>query len=309
MNSPVPSLDEGVRGRLTARFGQGVEAWFDELPDVLNVLAERWQVQYGPLIPRGSMSVVIRCRMSDARPAVLKVSPDRTRVTNEAAALERWTTVHTPSVLAVDQSVGALLIEAIEPGIPLIDSSNYPDQESFAELVTSLYTSGVPDPTYPSLAHHVAYLFESGRKPYKRRPELVDVVPPGLYERGRRLAARLAESVSPDGLLHGDLTPSNILEGGEQRGLVAVDPAPCLGDDPAFDAIDVLLWQAARVETVVARAEALAPALGTDAGHLLDWCIACAAMIALELAESSDDHADHVQTYLTLANEAPTAVG
>jgi streptomycin 6-kinase len=31
------------------------------------------------------------------------------------------------------------------------------------------------------------------------------------------------------------LTPSSILDGGAERGLVAIDPAPCLGD-PAFDA-------------------------------------------------------------------------
>ena len=33
------------------------------------------------------MSVVIRCRTSDRRPAVLKVSPERKRLANEAAAL------------------------------------------------------------------------------------------------------------------------------------------------------------------------------------------------------------------------------
>jgi streptomycin 6-kinase len=42
-------------------------------------------------------------------------------------------------------------------------------------------------------------------------------------------------------VLHGDLTPSNILDGGAERGLVAMDPAPCLGD-AAFDAVDLILW-------------------------------------------------------------------
>ncbi|MGZ8761136.1 MAG: aminoglycoside phosphotransferase family protein [Aeromicrobium sp.] len=45
----------------------------------------------------------------------------------------------------------------------------------------------------------------------------------------------LAQRASPSVLLHGDLTPSNILDGGAERGLVAIDPAPCLGD-AAFDA-------------------------------------------------------------------------
>jgi streptomycin 6-kinase len=262
-------------------------------------------MEFDSIIPRGSMSVVIRCRMTDGRPAVLKVSPDRTRLANEAAALDRWTTVHTPSVLAVDESVGALLIEAIEPGTPLVDSPTYPDMETVAELLTSLHATGVPDPSYPSLAHHVAYLFNSGTRPYKRRPELVDVVPPELYERGRQLATRLVEQVSPAALLHGDLTPNNILEGGKQRGLVAIDPAPCLGDDLAFEAIDLVLWQADDVDLIAARAEELAPAIAVDARRLLDWCTAFASMVALELAEAPNSRRERIEAAVTLANRAP----
>jgi streptomycin 6-kinase len=251
------------------------------------------------------MSAVIRCRMADGRPAVLKVSPDRARLANEAAALDRWTTVHTPSVLAVDESVGALLIEAIEPGTPLIESSIYPETEATATLLTSLHANGIPDPAYPSLAHRVAYLFDSGAKPYERHPELLELIPLELYERGRRLAGRLAESVPPTALLHGDLTPSNILDGGSQRGLVAIDPAPCLGDDLGYDALDLLLWQVDDVNVIAARAEQLAPAIDVDAGRLLDWCTAFAAMTALELAEAPDISGEQIQAAVTLAHQAP----
>jgi streptomycin 6-kinase len=263
-------------------------------------------VEFDSPIPRGSMSVVIRCRMTDGRPAVLKVSPDRARLANEAAALDRWTTVHTPSVLAVDESVGALLLEAIEPGTPLVESLTYPDMETVAELLTSVHATGALDPSYPPLAQHIAYLFNSGTRPYERRPELVDVVPPQLYERGRQLAIRLVERVSPTALLHGDLTPNNILDGGNQRGLVAIDPAPCLGDDLAFEAIDLLLWQADDAGMVAARAEQLAPAIDVDARRLLDWCTAFASMVALELAEAPDSPSERIEAAVTLAKQAPT---
>jgi len=137
------------------------------------------------------MSVVIHCQMADGRSAVLKVSPDRSRLVNEAAALDSWTTVHTPSVLAVDESAGALLLEAIEPGDPLIDSPAYPSVESVAELLTSLHKTGLPESSFPPLADRIAYLFDSGTKPYARHPELIELIPPELYARGRRLAARL----------------------------------------------------------------------------------------------------------------------
>jgi streptomycin 6-kinase len=305
MRSTPPRIDDEVRRRLTARFGDEIGPWFDELPAVLNVLAERWQLDFDSLIQRGSMSVVIRCRLSSGRPAVLKIGPDRTRLANERAALEKWTTTHTPSVLAADESAGALLIEAIEPGTPLIDSPTYPETASVAELLTSLYATGIPDPSYPPLAHHVEYLFNSGTRPYERRPDLADVVAPELYERGRQLATRLVERVSPTALLHGDLTPNNILDGGNDRGLVAIDPAPCLGDDLAFDAVDLLLWQAGDLDMIAARADQLAPAIGVKAGRLLDWCTAFAGMVALELAEAPDTPRGRIEAVVALAELAP----
>jgi streptomycin 6-kinase len=305
MRLSPPRIDPEVRRRLTARFGAEIDSWFDELPAVLSALAERWEVDFSSLIPRGSMSVVIRCTTTGGRPAVLKVCPDRLRLANEAAALASWNTVHTPSVFAVDESVGALLIEAIEPSITLVDSPTYPDIESMAELLTSLHGTGAPDPSYRPLADHVAYLFDSGTRPYERRPELVDVVRPELYERGRRLATLLLERVAPTAVLHGDLTPSNILDAGERRGLVAIDPSPCLGDDLAFDAVDLVLWQGPDVDTIIGRAEELAPAIDADAGRLLDWCTATAAMVALELAEIPDTPRERIETLVALAERAP----
>jgi streptomycin 6-kinase len=301
--SSVPELDEELRRRLGRRFGSALDVWFDGLPAVLSDLAERWDIQWGTLIQRGSMSVVIRCRTADGRPAVLKASPERERVAHEAAALARWKTIHVPAVLAVDESVGALLIEAVEPGTPLVESAAYPKLESLVALLTSLHEDGVPDPLYRPVAEHIAYLFDSGRKNYERKPHLAELIPPEIYARGRQLALRLAADAAPTVLLHGDLTPVNVLDGGAERGLVAIDPAPCLGD-PAFDAIDLVFWRAEDVETIAVRAERLAPAIGAGGGRLLDWCVAFAGMVALEIAEASDSAHGQVESLVALASRA-----
>jgi streptomycin 6-kinase len=300
----VPSVDAGARRRLTARFGDEVTPWFDELPGLLSALARRWQLELGPPIPRGSVSVVLRCRMADGRGAVLKASPDRARLAFEAAALEGWHGGHTPAVLALDEQLGALLIEGIEPGTPLVVSSTYPDLGRVADLLGSLHEGGVPDPSYPTVARRAADLFDSSATLYRRHPGLTAVIAPELYERGGRLAARLARDASPTVLLHGDLTPANILEGGAERGLVAIDPAPCLGD-AAFDAVDLLLWQADDLATIQARAGRLAAATGTDPGRLLGWCTAFAAMTALELASQATGPGPRTGTLLRLAARAP----
>jgi streptomycin 6-kinase len=305
VGSIFPSVDAGARQRLTARFGDEVAPWFDELPGVLSALARRWQFDLGTPIPRGSVSAVFRCRMADGRGAVLKASPDRGRLAREAAALDGWRTVHAPAVLAFDEQLGALLIEAIEPGTPLAVSSTHPGLEIVAELLRSLHASGVPDPSYPTVAQRVADLFDSSVKLYERHPDLTAPLPPELYERGRRLATRLARDASPIVLLHGDLTPGNILDGGAERGLVAIDPAPCLGD-AAFDAVDLILWQADDLAAIQARAERVAAATGTDVARLLAWCTAFAGMTALELASQGNDPRPRIEALLALAARAPT---
>jgi streptomycin 6-kinase len=267
---------------------------------VLTRLAGSWQLSLGSLIQRGTVCVVIRCRTADGRPAVLKVSPDRGRVREEAAALACWQTRHVPTVLAVDEEAGALLVEAIEPGVPLSESSRYPALEDVAGLLGSLHAHGGPATSARPIADRIAHLFRSGIANYERRPDLAAVLPTALYERGRQLALRLAADIREQVVLHGDLTPANILDGGPERGLVAIDPAPCLGD-PAFDAIDLVLWCASDVDTITVRAQQLDTALGGDGGRLLQWCAAFAAMTALELAEGSAPGEARVEPYLTLA--------
>jgi streptomycin 6-kinase len=303
MGATVPYIDVGTRHRLTARFGSEVEAWCDELPDMLAALAERWRFELGAPIPRGSVSAVFRCRMTGGRRAVVKASPDRARLAFEAAALDAWDTVHTPAVIAFDDQLAALLLESIEPGTPLLLAAAYPAVERFAELVNSLHGSTDADRSYPTVAERVGYLFDSSARLYERHPELSALVAPDLYERGRDRATRLAHHDLPIVLLHGDLTPSNILDGGAERGLVAIDPAPCLGD-AAFDAVDLILWDADDLGMIEARAEQLATAADLDSRRLLDWCSAFAVMCALELASKKNVSNAPIEALLELASQS-----
>src|SRR5204863_2207264 len=159
--------DDELRRRLRRRFGGAIEPWLGALPRVLSELAERRRLAFESLVQRGSMSVVIRCRTTDGRPAVLKISPDRERLATEARALAGWHTRHVPAVLAVDASVGALLIEAVEPGTALDESGVFPPMQSVGALVGALHATGASDGTYGPVAARVAYLFDSGNKHYE----------------------------------------------------------------------------------------------------------------------------------------------
>lgn len=305
MGSTRPDVDPAARQRLSARFGSEVDAWFDELPDLLTDLAKRWQLKIGSPIPRGTASAVFHCRMTDGRRAVLKASPDLSRLALEAAALTAWHTDHAPAVIAFDEQLGALLLEVIEPGTPLIVSMAYPALESVAALLSALHGQLIPGGSYPAVAQRVDDLFRSSTKLYERDPQLTELIPSELYERGHSLATRLAQHTLPLVLLHGDLTPRNILDGGAERGLVAIDPTPCRGD-AAFDAVDLILWQARDLETIQARTELVASATGVEVGRLHAWCCAFAGMIALELASEGNVSRVRTEVLQRVASQAET---
>jgi streptomycin 6-kinase len=299
MSDPAPGIDPASRQRLVDRFGVEVEFWFDQLPAVIALLSDRWLIQRREQIPRGSVSIVFRCHLADGREAVLKLSPDRERLAFEAAALRAWNSVHIPDLIRFDEDLGALLIDAILPGTPLEMSSEYPSIEAIGELIGSLH-GGMRDPSFPTVERRVESLFESSQRLYRRHPEVADVIPPELYRKGRTLAERLARVESRDTLLHGDLTPSNILFGGEERGLVAIDPAPCIGD-AAFDAVDLVLWRADSLTTIEHRAERLAVLTELDTSAILSWCVAFAGMNALELATTPGTPPEQVDALEMLA--------
>jgi len=84
-------------------------------------------------------------------------------------------------------------------------------------------------------------------------------------------------------LLHGDLHPGNVLDGGAVRGLVAIDPRPCVGD-AAVDAVDWVFWAVDDPGAWEPRSRDLAVVLGLDHERLWAWCAAFAAMLAASRA-------------------------
>ena len=149
----------------------------------------------------------------------------------------------------------------------LSDASGYPSDRQRGRprelTVYSWFLSG----GVPAVTQFIAYLFGSWARQRQLHPELVELVPGDLFERGRGFAARLAAESSATVVLHGDLTPVNVLDGGDRRGPGRHRSRPCLGD-PAYDAIDLLVWQAGDIATIEARAAVLATAIEVDVARL-----------------------------------------
>jgi streptomycin 6-kinase len=297
------AVAEATRRRLDARFGARVEVWWDRLPDVMERLAARWELIIGDPVGRGNASLVVRCQNASLGPVMLKLVPDETLAGAEAAALRSWEpSGHVPRVWKHDLAAGALLLEAIPDEIPLGVSRAQVSLGDVAELICSLHRSGSPTMAdgVVSLAERVEFIYGFWAGRHNRNSEVTHAVSVARLDRGRELARTLAASdqVKP-ALLHGDLHPGNVLDGGINRGLVAIDPRPCVGD-PAFDAVDWVFWLTDDPRCWESRAQVLAAALSVDRQRVLDWCAAFAPMMAAGKAARGEP-ADHIDALLRLA--------
>lgn len=274
-------LDAAARERLIDRFGPDARDWCDALPELVSRCCLRWDLELDEALSGGTSRVFLG-RQHGARGVVLKLTPDRSVADGEAAGLRAWAAnPHAVDLLDADAETGALLLEKLEPGTKLSAQLELPPLEEIAELLTCL-RAATQDGTdqLPTLAQRVDFLFAlTGRR--IGHPRLSALVTPDMAVRGHRLAQELATS-GDRGLVHGDLHPANVLYAGPTRGLVVIDPRPCLGDR-TFDVID---WALARATTAaglderIQRLCALIPDL--DGERLRRWCQATAVIIAIQ---------------------------
>ena len=274
-------LDAAARARLTDRFGAEAGPWCDALPGLVDSCCQRWGLELDEALSGGTSRVFIG-RRRGGRGVVLKLTPDRSVAETEALALRAWAaTPHVVDLLDADTEAGALLLEKVEPGARLADQPGLPSFTEIAGLLASLRVAGAElRGGLPAQAERVEFLFGLiGRR--LSHPRVRPLVSADLAERGQRLARSLAAGENTD-LVHGDLGLPNVLIAGPERGLVAIDPRPTLGDRTA-DAIDWAIGRAtsaAELEDRIERLCALDPDL--DAGRLGQWCQAMAVVIAVQ---------------------------
>ncbi|MFJ8363486.1 aminoglycoside phosphotransferase family protein [Streptomyces sp. NPDC093984] len=273
------------------RFGAEVLAWCDELPALVGELAARWGLDL-VATGGGGTSRVFRClRRDTGTSAWLKLTPRPTIAREEAEALRAW--AETPSVVTLvadDLAAGALLLENVEPGVPVRQLAW--DLPGVAALLRDLRGSAaVPGEhsVLQPLSHRINFVFDLT----DRRLEAAGVdglLAPAVLDQARAAALELAIS-GPVGLVHGDLHPANVLSGPGAR-MVAIDPRPAWGD-PDFDAVDWVLAGVTSFAVLERRIERLARMVpGQSPRRVLRWCRALAAVNAVPRVCAGRDDAE-----------------
>ncbi|MFF0751889.1 aminoglycoside phosphotransferase family protein [Streptomyces sp. NPDC004267] len=278
-----------VRDRFVVRFGSDVLGWCDGLPALVHELAARWNLDL-VAAGGGGTSRVFRCVRRDTGASMwLKLTPQPLVAREEAEALGAWADVPSVvNVLGADLALGALLLEDVEPGVPVRQLAwEVPEVACLLrDLRVSPLVPGEHSILRP-LSHRIDFLFDlTERRLAAARTS--GVVSPTVLGRARAAALELAGS-GPVGLVHGDLHPANVLSGPGAR-MVAIDPRPAWGD-PDFDTVDWVLEGVADPATLERRVEEFAALVpGMSPRRVLGWCRALAALIAVPgLCAGRDD--------------------
>jgi streptomycin 6-kinase len=251
--------------------------WMAALPVVVDDLARRWSLDLGrPFQPGGSASWVAPVRNAAGERLVLKVGWRHDEALHEADGLRAWNGDGVVCVLdsLVIAETSALLLEACEPGTPLVHA--VPPEEQDAVVAGLLRRLWIEPPaghrfrTLQSMCDGWADEFQAKYTAASARETLLD---PGLARAGIELFRALPGTSERTVLLCTDLHHENVLAARREPWLV-IDPKPYVGD-PTYDPLQHMLNFPARLDAdpagFVGRMAAL---LDLDAQRLRQWLFA-----------------------------------
>jgi len=252
-------VPDDLRRTVIAWFGDDGRRWCNAAPAVTERLIETWELRPGAVLQGATHAFVLACMRTDGSPAVLKLPfvDDENRA--EADALRLYGGDGAVRLLDHDPACGALLLERLVPGTPLLD---LPDRLQALDIACGLLRrlrrpppKAHRFPLLRDLAAAWARDFATiGREPFGQ-----------AAARARELGAWSGEEV----VVNRDAHLGNMLSAGREPWLL-IDPKPVVGD-PAFDGAFLLLrnLDAPMLDPV----ERIARSLAVDADHLRGWAL------------------------------------
>lgn len=273
-------LPLAARDRILDRFGVQAAAWTDDFGAIVSELCQKWALDPRTVHAGGTGAVVECVSADDGTRWALKLSPDPAITEQEAAALMYWSDARTVvDLVDADTTRSAILLEWL-PDANALTAGTWGIAE-VADLIADLFSPRTTQPPNVPLAHErVEFMFELWDR--RRRALRDSPIDDNVWRRSH--AASLDMAREGESLLHGDLHPGNLLRVDNGRGIVSIDPRPCIGD-PAMDLTDLATIGATSEAEIRNRCRQLADiADPIDADRLWHWCRIFAPMAAVSLA-------------------------
>jgi len=233
-------IEQWLNGFMSLRIPDGLAAncrktpdraaWLKRLPAVVEELRHLWELQPGrPLnAEEATCSYVAGVCDKDGTPSVLKISMQHMEGEREIQGLRFWNGDPTVRLLAVNDNLGATLLERCQPGTTLRSLGEYDQDVVIADLLRRLWRPPSALHPFRSLSSLTQYWSE---ETLAQSEHWLDA---GLVRDGLHLFKELPGSTAREVLLATDLHAGNVLRAEREPWLV-IDPKPFVGD-PAYDA-------------------------------------------------------------------------
>ena len=299
----MEKLPDSFTQNITSTFGAAGTTFLARLPALLAECARRWQMTILPPFPNLSFNYAAPAILHDGTPAVLKLGVPRRDLQTEIDTLRLYDGDGCARLLDADPTLGAILLERLQPGTLL--SAHPEDEEAtrIAALVMRRLWRPVPAGCqFPTIEdwfkglHELRETFAGGTGPFPAR----------LVEEAERLAADLFASLSPPVVLHGDLHHFNILAAAREPWL-AIDPHGVIGE-PAYEVgalmrnpLPAFLDFPDPLGTLERRLTILAETLGFERARLRAWTVAQGVLSAWWGCEDQRGYLD--PTWIAIAEQ------
>lgn len=284
-------LTRAFSRRIVNTFGQAGQNWLQSLPSMLDDIASNWLITLKPAFQDTSYSYVTPVVRADGSEAVLKVGVPNRELQAEIEALKVFNGQGAVRLIDSDPVVGALLLEHVKPGKPLLDLVDDELATTVAgQVMLRLWGSNVQEGMVPSVEdwfsglHQLRGHFDGGTGPF----------PKHLIDTAEGLFRDLIKSMAKTTLLHGDLHHWNILSA-EREPWLAIDPKGVIGE-PAYEIgawlrnpFPSIVEQPHLEKIIVRRIDQLAEELGLDRKRILGWALAQSVLAAWWSYESGDE--------------------
>ncbi|RZU12078.1 streptomycin 6-kinase [Kribbella rubisoli] len=261
------SLDIPDQVRKTV-MADGNESWLDELPGLVDSLAQDWSLTIGSSFAGGHAALVVEVTLADGTPAVLKIGVPGRDVGPEATVMRLANGEGCARLLAEDLDRQALLMERL--GSPMYDVVADPASRHtlLCDVAVRLWRpigADVDLRTGAMLAEQYAdrlpELWEQAGRPCSPA-----TVADALDCMDRRRAAHDDRSAV---LVHGDVHEMNALQASDGT-YKLIDPAG-LRAEPACDLGTIVRCNPDLGDDLRARTERLASRTGVDATAIWEW--------------------------------------
>jgi streptomycin 6-kinase len=262
-------------------YGAAGMEWLMRLPGLLDDCARRWALTLSKPFDPLSYNYVAPAIRKDSTLVVLKVGFPNPELTSEIAALRLFEGRGTVRLLESDLDQGALLLERLAPGLPLLSLKD--DQQATSIACQVMRKIWRPAPTgegFPAVSR-----WAKGLDRYRQRFDgSGGPLPARLVDQAEVLFTELLTSMAEPVVLHGDLHHANILSAQRQPWL-AIDPKGVIGE-PAYETGALLLNPPELLAEpgagciLARRLHQLAEELSFDRKRLRAWAIAQAVLSA-----------------------------